>query len=103
MEVVDRTRKAHDEVRGARIRNASVHIPRETQTWRRPNRRWIKINCDASWCRETKTGGIGVIARNADGCVVGGENLKASEWNIEALEAEDILVSVKFAREKDWG
>lgn len=34
----------------------------------------IRINCDASWCKQTGMGGVGVIARDSSEQVVGGLN-----------------------------
>lgn len=68
----------------------------------KPANGWVKINCDASWRRESNTGEIGVIARNETGQVIGGANRRKNGWNIEALEAEALLMGVSLAREKQW-
>lgn len=39
--------------------------------WSRPETGCIKVNCDASWVCATGRGGIGIIARDHDGQVVG--------------------------------
>lgn len=39
--------------------------------WTRPPVGTIRINCDASWSNETRTGGFGIIRRDHLGQVVG--------------------------------
>lgn len=58
-------------------------------TWERPSRDTINVNCDAAWCRSTTRGGIGVIARNYNGEVVGGYHRSEVADNVEYLEAHD--------------
>lgn len=43
-----------------------VQRPRNSQGWEAPETGSVKVNCDASWCRQTKTGGLRVVARNSD-------------------------------------
>ncbi|KAL9675751.1 hypothetical protein QQ045_003957 [Rhodiola kirilowii] len=38
-------------------------------TWQRPTRPYIKANCDGLWDGSDKTGGLGIILRNAEGLV----------------------------------
>lgn len=39
--------------------------------WVRPNRGWIKVNCDVVWSDVDSSCGIGCFARDSDGLVVG--------------------------------
>lgn len=71
-------RKAHDEYMRAKTEHVTEPGLRVAEAWRRSDQGCVKINCDASRCRQTKMGGIDVIARNADGCVVGGANRRLS-------------------------
>lgn len=63
----------------------------------RPDRDRIKINCDASWCRQTKDDGIGVIARDSVVHVVGGVNRRLKGGDAAYLEAEGVLLSVRLS------
>jgi len=40
--------------------------PKENLQWRKPEPGFLKINCDASFHKETGTGGWGFIIRNSD-------------------------------------
>lgn len=75
---------------------------RVTQVWSTPSQEVINVNCDASQCRLTKNGGIGVIARNSEGHVIGGATHILKGKDAESLEAEAILLGIKLAIEKGW-
>lgn len=73
------------------------------QTWKRQSQDAIKINCDATWCRSTKRGGIGVIARNHNGEVVGGYHGLEVADNDEYLEAHVVYEGIRLAVENRSG
>ena len=45
-------------------------VTRTVQKWQRPAQKFLKINCDASFRRETGDGGWGFIIRDEDGDMV---------------------------------
>lgn len=76
----------------------AVRPPPQTVTaWMRPPAETIKLNCDASWSRETNRGGIGVIARDSSGVVRGGLAETRMGGSAEELEAEAVLGAVRLA------
>lgn len=52
--------------------------------------------------RETGNGGIGVIARDSHGRVVGGVHCAEQSTSAVALEAKAVLLGVKLAIENNW-
>lgn len=66
--VVDKGIKLHGEYMRASKETVSALGPRNAQVWRmsKPESVKVKVNCDASWCRQINMGGIGVIERNVD-------------------------------------
>ncbi|KAL9671170.1 hypothetical protein QQ045_008736 [Rhodiola kirilowii] len=39
--------------------------------WQKPVGNVVKINCDGAWSEEFRTGGVGIVARDSSGCVIG--------------------------------
>ncbi|KAL4347887.1 hypothetical protein GQ457_17G013650 [Hibiscus cannabinus] len=64
---------------------------------------FVKINTDGAFNQSTHEAGIGVIARNSTGEVLGGF-AQHSGISIDALHTEFLAVvaGIQFAREKDW-
>ncbi|XP_074314845.1 uncharacterized protein LOC141651016 [Silene latifolia] len=73
----------------------------ETRGWRKPRQGWSKINVDAGW-REGVGLGFGVVCRDDEGRVKWGVTIqKREEREIQALEAEAVLVGLQEARRED--
>lgn len=71
---VDKVKKLHEEYKNTpKVTNPS-HKPLNNQEWEASGIGFVKVNCDASWSRQTKMGGIRVVARNSDGRLIGGAN-----------------------------
>lgn len=74
MTTVLEIKNAHEDyMRVPKLRSLAPNI-RAAQGWTPPNPGTNKVNCDTSWCKETKLGGIVVVARNSDGQFIGGPN-----------------------------
>lgn len=82
--VTAKVRKAYNEISMLQVNRFSQHrrdqqmmcstepLVETEPTWRRLVLSTIKINCDATWSSITGRGGVGVLARNHEGEVVGG-------------------------------
>lgn len=68
----------------------------------RPTRGAVKINCDAAWNSLTGEGGIGVIARDHEGRVLGGAHSSERSASIVTIEASAVYEGVKLATENRW-
>lgn len=75
---------------------------RETQGWKATSPVIIKVNCDVSWCRQTKSGGNDVVARNSDGRLIGEANRKLTCGAAKEMEVEAIFLGIKLAIKKGW-
>lgn len=98
MEVISTVRKFMDELQNMQQQPNDVQQLNSVQAgwrvtlkWERPSWKSIKINCNAAWCSSTKTGGIGVIARNHRGEIVGGFHGSEEANIVEYLEARVVL------------
>lgn len=65
--------------------------------WERPTEGIVMINCDAAWSASSRQGGVGVIARDKDGCMVGGWHDKVAGGLVEEIEANVVLHGVRLA------
>lgn len=61
--VVDEIKQSHEKYVRASNEIVSTSSPGVAQVWRTPEPHSVKVNCDASWCRQTKMCGISVIAK----------------------------------------
>lgn len=92
------------------LQNRVDHQPQTTQQggdegqhhWIRPTEGIIKINCDAACNGGTGDGGIGVLARNHEGRIVGGTQCAKWTASIEILEARYVYEGVKLVIENKW-
>lgn len=99
------TRQHKGAGRNGGSKECNSHSPQNSnETGMAKTRKGLDQNkLDASWCRETKIGGIGVIARDEEGRMIGGANRRTTGWNIESLEVEAILLGGLLAMENSWG
>ncbi|GAA0166376.1 hypothetical protein LIER_21540 [Lithospermum erythrorhizon] len=69
--------------------------------WQPPAQNWIKINCDVGWTKETKSGALGVVARD-DAGEFKGARCKQVDFVPSALVAEALAIreGMQFAWEK---
>lgn len=82
---------------GISMRNRALII-----AWSRPPDGVIKTNCDAAWCRVTRRGGIGTMARDSLGVVQGSNTGTRPVDSTEEAEADAILLAVRLAIHHRW-
>lgn len=70
--------------------------------WKKARPGAIKINCDGAWDASSKRGGIGVVARDETGALVGGRNDSCVDFGADIIEARALLSGVELAIEKGW-
>lgn len=71
-----------------------LNCPMPRSTW---------INCDTSWCKQTRMREVGVIAHNSNGDIVGGINRRwCQNDRVDTLEPSTILEGVRLSVEKGW-
>lgn len=102
MVIVGKIKNAHEEYMRMQKKGSMAPTRRVAQGWKAPSPGTIKVNCDASWCRQTKTGGIRVVPRESEGHLIGGANRKRNGGTIEELKVEAILLGTNLAIEKEW-
>lgn len=73
-EIVIAIKGAHMELLRTEPMGGSATQTQSHLRWTKPTVGAIRRNCDASWCNQSRRGGIGVVARNAEGHLVGGLN-----------------------------
>lgn len=80
---VEEAKKLYVEYKNIPKVTNEVQRPRNSQGWEAPETGYVKVNCDASWCRQTKTGGLRVVARNSDGRLTEGANRRETRESVE--------------------
>lgn len=85
-----------------RIQSMGQHRRGEPQHWVGSTLGTVKINCDVAWDSVSGRGGIGVVARNHEGRIIGG--ISRSDWAPSSvfLEANVVLFGVHLVVEKGW-
>ncbi|KAL9664471.1 hypothetical protein QQ045_019873 [Rhodiola kirilowii] len=63
--------------------------------WKPPPTGVIKVNCDASWDKETNIGSVGVIVRDHDGIVIGVRAINRIEC-VRSVDCEGIGIQEGF-------
>lgn len=71
-------------------------------SWKRPNPGVIKINTDAAWYNVTNKGGLGAIARNHRGQIVGDFQGAEVADNVEHLEARAVYEGIRIDMDMLW-
>ncbi|CAM8931852.1 unnamed protein product [Rhodiola kirilowii] len=71
------------------------HLSSSDFEWKPPPSGVIKVNCDASWDKETNIGSVGVIARDHDGVVIGVRALNRIEC-LRSVDCEGISIQEGF-------
>lgn len=99
--VTDEGRKLQEEHNQLPKKKNSRPEQRQVQRrWEKPERDEIAINVDATWCQRTRAGGIGVVARNSNGILVGGTNCNTTGDNVDNLEAQAIHLGITLAKDR---
>ena len=75
---------------------------KEEVKWRKPEKGWIKINCDGGFKAETRNAGIGVVVRNEEGILIDGCCGTVKADNALLTEAMAVRERVKLAIAKGY-
>lgn len=64
--------------------------------WVSPGQGVVKVNCDAAWDPSSGLGGIGVVARDNEGRLLGGFHCSESAHSSVFLEAKALFFGIKL-------
>lgn len=70
--------------------------------WFRPRSGFVKLNCDAAWREDDFSTGIGVVARNDSGKLVGGFQNSFKCDSVSLAEGLAIVDSIMLAKSSKW-
>ncbi|GAA0146600.1 hypothetical protein LIER_42914 [Lithospermum erythrorhizon] len=75
----------------------------EVNVWKRQNYKWTKINCNASWNRDTGRGSVGLVGRDHQGEFQGAKfRVVGSASSTLVVEAIAVREGMLFAMANNW-
>ncbi|OMO92697.1 hypothetical protein COLO4_17377 [Corchorus olitorius] len=72
------------------------------EKWLAPEEGWLKVNVDGAFDPGTSEGAVGIVARDHNGCLIGGTGMRVKVANAQAVEALAALKGCELARDKGW-
>ena len=75
---------------------------KELKRWKRPEDRWVKVNCDGAFDSLTKIDGTRVIVENNDSVMMNGINKKKMVVSAFMAEALVLKMEVIWLLRKNW-
>ncbi|KAK9924550.1 hypothetical protein M0R45_032915 [Rubus argutus] len=92
--------KANQKNQNQRDKHDTIAIRARDQKWVPPQADFVKLNTDGSWLKSSSEGGLGVIARNASGHLVGGVANQVQANSVIQVELLAISEALSLASKK---
>ncbi|KAL6586451.1 hypothetical protein OROMI_001439 [Orobanche minor] len=106
MEVPEVALSAQDYIRRFKEARLQFHISRPPETvqfWRPLVAPFVKINCDAALLSRLACTGLGMVAHDSAGTLIGWKQKRIDQlYDPEIAEAYAVMASVEYARQRGW-
>ena len=73
-----------------------------SESWKKPQVGWIKLNCDDAWRVKERKAAIRVIVRDDQGRMVAGTGREVQAYDAEVAEVMAVKEAMKLAKRKGF-